>query len=125
VIHLDTHVTLWLYLEQTNRIPRTVRDLIETDDVVASPMVQLELGYLNEINRLVRTPAEVITSLAGGIGLTLSVAPFSAVVAQAMELTWTHDPFDRLIVASALADGAQLVTADRLIRANCPQAVWD
>lgn len=39
-------------------------------------------------------------------------------------LSWTRDPFDRLIVANALADGADLVTADERIRQHTDIAVW-
>jgi PIN domain nuclease of toxin-antitoxin system len=37
---------------------------------------------------------------------------------------WTRDPFDRLIVANAMADGAPLITADETILANFRDAVW-
>jgi acetylornithine deacetylase/succinyl-diaminopimelate desuccinylase-like protein len=37
---------------------------------------------------------------------------------------WTRDPFDRLIVANAMADGATLITADRVILRHFDQAIW-
>lgn len=40
-------------------------------------------------------------------------------------LTWTRDPFDRLIAAHAIVAGAPLLTADRTILENLPQAVWE
>lgn len=42
-----------------------------------------------------------------------------------MGLTWTRDPFDRMIAAQAIVADAPLVTADRTILANLPLAVWD
>jgi len=125
VIHIDTHVALWLAGEQLERVPAVARDLIENDDVRMSAMAQLEMGYLHEIGRIARPPAQVMAILAAAVGLTLSSAPLPAIVAHAMTVTWTRDPFDRLIVANALADGAQLITTDRQIRANFPDAVWD
>lgn len=51
--------------------------------------------------------------------------PFTAVTEAALEESWTREPFDRLIVAQAKANGyAALITADRLIRANYSQALW-
>jgi PIN domain nuclease of toxin-antitoxin system len=46
-------------------------------------------------------------------------------VQAAAGLTWTRDPFDRLIAAHAILSGAPLLTADRRILANLPQATWD
>ena len=66
----------------------------------------------------------MLADLAGLTGLVLSNAPFAAVVNQARALTWTRDPFDRLIAGAALADGAGLVTADRQILENLPGAIW-
>jgi PIN domain nuclease of toxin-antitoxin system len=39
-------------------------------------------------------------------------------------LGWTRDPFDRFIVAHALASNAILLTADKTIRERCSQALW-
>jgi PIN domain nuclease of toxin-antitoxin system len=40
------------------------------------------------------------------------------VVTQAMPLSWTRDPFDRLIVATAILHRAPLVTRDERIHAS-------
>ena len=39
-------------------------------------------------------------------------------IGQAQSLTWTRDPFDRLIVAKAMAANAKLITHDENIRLN-------
>jgi PIN domain nuclease of toxin-antitoxin system len=46
-------------------------------------------------------------------------------VQAAAGLSWTRDPFDRLIAAHAILADATLLTADRTILANLPQAAWD
>ena len=38
-------------------------------------------------------------------------------VEAARTFAWTRDPFDRLIVANAIADGVKLLTADEIILA--------
>ncbi len=43
----------------------------------------------------------------------------------AADLSWTRDPFDRLISAHAIVANAPLVTADETIREHLPLAVWD
>jgi len=40
-------------------------------------------------------------------------------------LSWTRDPFDRMIAAQAIVADAPLVTADRTILGNLPLATWD
>jgi PIN domain nuclease of toxin-antitoxin system len=43
----------------------------------------------------------------------------------AADLSWTRDPFDRLISAHAIVANAPLITADETIRANLSLAIWD
>jgi PIN domain nuclease of toxin-antitoxin system len=52
-------------------------------------------------------------------------ASLEQVTKAADDLTWTRDPFDRLIAAHAIAVGAPLLTADRSILENLPLATWD
>lgn len=125
MIHLDTHVALWLHTERIDRFPARARRVIDQDDLVLSPMVELELALLHEIGRLRPTPTQVLDQLADVLGVGRSVAPFTAAARAAAALSWTRDPFDRLICGTALADDAGLLTADRLIRANLPAAVWE
>lgn len=125
MIHLDTHIAVWLFLERSDRLPRHARDRLEADPVALSPMALLELAYLHEIGRLARTPADVLASLTAALGVVVSDTPFAALVDHAMTLRWTRDPFDRLITANALVDGADLLTADETIRAHCTTAFWD
>ena len=124
MIHLDTHVIVWLYAEQFDRVPPTATALIEHEDLVISPMVRLELAYLHEIDRLTDDAQAVIDALTPVLGLQESRAPFAVVVDRAEQLTWTRDPFDRLIVANALVDDVPLLTADRAILDKCHTAIW-
>ncbi|HWB71891.1 MAG TPA: PIN domain-containing protein [Egibacteraceae bacterium] len=125
MIHLDTHVLVWLAGQEHERIPASARRRLERDDIGISPMAQLELAFLFESGKISRTAAHVLAALTPALQVSISSAPFAAVVGRALELTWTRDPFDRLITAQALADGAALLTADATIRAHCPSAVWD
>jgi PIN domain nuclease of toxin-antitoxin system len=59
------------------------------------------------------------------IGLKVSDHPFPAVARAALFETWTRDPFDRMIVAQARADGySGLVTSDEKIRENYSKTIW-
>lgn len=125
MIMLDTHVVAWLYGGQLECIPESVRNLLDSQAASISPMVLLELQYLYEIKRVTVPAAQVMESLSTQIGLKQADTPFPAVVSAALGITWTRDPFDRLIVAQALAENAPLVTADETIRKHLPLATWD
>jgi len=59
------------------------------------------------------------------LGLRVCDLSFSRVVDAARDDGWTRDPFDRLIVANAKANGlAYLISADEDIRKNYQRAVW-
>lgn len=89
-----------------------------------SPMVRLELQYLLEVGRVARPAVEVVDALTAALGLTVCTAPFAGVVQEAEAMTWTRDPFDRLIVAQASWRDAQLITQDQTLHAHYPQVVW-
>ncbi len=42
----------------------------------------------------------------------------------AVPMTWTRDPFDRLICAHSAALGIDLVTKDRIIHDHYDGAIW-
>lgn len=124
MIRLDTHVVVWLYSGDVDRLSGGARELIESNEPVISPAVELELTFLHEIERLTVTGADIVADLRERIGLSASTETFGAVVAAAASLHWTRDPFDRLIVADALASGASLITKDAGIRDQCRHALW-
>lgn len=124
VIHLDTHVLVWVLAGEHARLPAPVRTLLDTERLGVSPMVELELTYLHEIGRLSAPAREILAELSPILELVMSTAPFDRAVRQASTLTWTRDPFDRLIAGNALADRADLLTADQTIRRHLPSARW-
>lgn len=124
-MHLDTHVVAWLFAGQLSHLPQAVRRRLDSEPLVISPIVELELAYLHEIGRTTQPPAVVVPELRDSVGLTVSGAPFRSVVAVAVGLGWTRDPFDRLIAAQALVEGETLLTRDERIRKNIELAAWD
>lgn len=89
-----------------------------------SPVVRLELQYLYELGRIVRAPDEVIDMLVRSVGLSQTEDLMAEIVVQAMDLNWTRDPFDRLLVATARLHRAPLITKDQKILEHFPDAVW-
>lgn len=124
MIHLDTHVLVWLLGGESARLPAGVRRLLESEALVISPMIDLELTYLHEVGRVAQPAPAVLAELRPALELVVSTAPSAQVVAHATGLTWTRDPFDRLIAGNALADRADLLTADELMRRHLSFAKW-
>ncbi|MGH2975823.1 MAG: type II toxin-antitoxin system VapC family toxin [Solirubrobacterales bacterium] len=125
LILLDTHVVGWLYEGADRRIPAPVRELIESEAPFVSPMVELELAYLYEVGRVTEPAAAPLSALRKAIGLQVADASLTAVSQAAVGLSWTRDPFDRLISAQAIVADAPLVTADKTILEHLPLATWD
>jgi len=124
LIYLDTHVVVWLYAGQTENISVQAQSLINQNDVCVSPIVSLEIQYLYEIERITQKPQAILTDLTKTIGLKICQKDFYQVVTQAQDLSWTRDPFDRLIVANAALDNHVLITKDQVILAHFKNAVW-
>ena len=125
MLHLDTHVVIWLYEGTAARLPDAVQRRLEAEELAISPMVDLELHLLAEIGRIAEPAVVLLDDLARSVGLRVSDHPFSGVVAAARDVTWTRDPFDRLIVAQAIAEDARLLTKDQRILDHCERAGWD
>ena len=124
MIYLDTHVVAWLYAGESARLSQTAIRQICDNDLLVSPMVRLELRYLYEIGKTKTTPQEVISELEQQIGLELCQHPFAAIIHKAESLTWTRDPFDRIIVGQAALHNDTLVTKDETILSHYEKATW-
>ena len=121
---LDTHAAVALEEGAREVFGPASVDLLERAALFVSPIVRLELEFLAEIGRLTVEPDEILGGLASKLGIVQSDDPMAAVVAEAMNLTWTRDPFDRLLVATAALHRAPLITNDQNIREHFPDAVW-
>lgn len=123
-VHIDTHVAVWLVSGEKLRL-RPVQAQLRRSALFMSPVVLLEMEVLREIGRIRAPVADVMEILKDDHGIEEATGDLRTVVQQARLLGWTKDPFDRLIVAHALASGALLLTADETIRKHCSQARWD
>ena len=98
---------------------------MEAEAPFVSPIVELELTYLYEVGRVSEPASVPLAALRRSIGLEVADASVAELVQTAVDLSWTRDPFDRLIAAHALVANAPLITADETIRANLSLATWD
>jgi PIN domain nuclease of toxin-antitoxin system len=124
-LYLDTHILVWLYQDGAARLtPLAARSIESAEQLLISPMVELELSYLYEISRINCPALAILEYLRREIGLETCKQPFAAVIGAALSLDWTRDPFDRIIVAQAAHREASLLTADQNIRRHYSAVVW-
>ncbi len=125
IAYLDTQVVIWLAQGSLKKLSDAAQDLIRSSDLLVSAMVTFEVELLYEKSRIRFTWRDIFTKLEPEIGLTVCDLRFDRIANSAVDEGWTHDPFDRLIVANAKANGlAYLISADTDIRKNYQRAVW-
>jgi PIN domain nuclease of toxin-antitoxin system len=125
IAYLDTNALLWLSEGSLVGLSPKIDRLLEQADLHFSPMVLLELEFLYEIKRSKRSARDIQRKVEHEIGVRLCDMPFTTIASAALDEKWTRDPFDRLIVANAKANGfAWLISADEAIRKNYPRTVW-
>ncbi len=124
VIYLDTHVVLWLYDALTDRLSSTAKAAIENNEIYIAQFVRLELQALYDTGHIKTRPKVIINYLSKTIGLRLSNVAMERIITAAMKLSWTNDPFDRMIAAEALITDCPLITKNRTMRRHLSHCLW-
>ncbi|MBD2604190.1 PIN domain-containing protein [Scytonema hofmannii FACHB-248] len=124
MIYLDTHVVAWLYSGLTDKLTEKAKNLINDNEIYISAIVRLELQYLYEIKRLTDESDLIIAQLSEQIGLKICNKDFKDIISIALTITWTRDPFDRIITANALLNNNILLSKDQNILNNYLYAKW-
>lgn len=124
MIYIDTHIAVWLYTGQSEKLSNHAKEMLNEHEIYISAIVRLELQYLTEIQRITDGVNEIVGDLSNRIGLKICDKSFNAIVNHAMELSWTRDPFDRMIVANASLNSDVLVTKDQNILDHYTKAIF-
>lgn len=123
MVFLDTHVVVWLYDRSLSYLTPKMARAIEENDTCVSPVTRLELGFLHEVGRIGERADVILSYLHNRIGLAIDDISLRDLIGQALEETWTRDPFDRLLVAHCRLRDAGLVSRDRRIRRHYSRTV--
>jgi PIN domain nuclease of toxin-antitoxin system len=113
---LDTHVVHW-WSAEPDRISRPARRVLRAaDELLIAAISWYELAWLAERQRIVLDIP--IRSWLEDLGVnlrTVGITPAIAHSAAALPSSFPRDPTDRIIYATAIEHGVQLVTKDRAI----------
>jgi len=129
VILLDTHVLVWLTSEPaklSKHASSAIRRASRGGGIAISAITLWELAWLASHGRL--QPTGTVEAYLEEVSSRVAVLPITTRVAALTNLfstDYSSDPCDRIIGATALAEGITLVTKDEKIR-DCKQiqTVW-
>lgn len=115
---LDTHVLLWMMANQA-RLSDRVKAQIDAQPRFVSVMSLAEIAIKTSIGKL-PLPPPFATDFSGAVRSALNRLAVDMLlfdletVAHLRQLPLHHrDPFDRMIIAQAFAEGLTVVTGDR------------
>jgi PIN domain nuclease of toxin-antitoxin system len=119
IIVLDTHIWLWFINGDCHRYPETWQERIETaEHVGVSPVSCYEIALAADRGRL-SLPCPTMEWFQDALDpANIEIFPLTPrISARAVELSPIHrDPFDRIIIATALEMGAMLASVDGIIQ---------
>ena len=125
MVLLDTHILLWAMLDDP-RLPLSARTYLQDPrhQVWVSTVSYCEIAIKASLGRSgLSCSASEVASYVDRCGLPqLDLRPAHALMLET--LPWHHrDPFDRMLVAQALAEPMRLITHDPLVARYSPTII--
>ena len=123
---LDTHAFIWWDSDPGQlSVPALAALLDPANEVLLSVCSIWEMAIKADLERLsLRLPLSDIVSHQKANGLQLLPITVEHVLAIVGLPAIHNDPFDRLLIAQANVEGAQLVSNDRAIRQYAVRVLW-
>jgi len=111
---LDTHVIHWWSTEPERISPVATAAITTADELAVADITWFELAWLARRERIVvAIPVEAWLRRLAAQVRTVPISPTIAANAAGLSTTFPGDPADRLIFATAVEMGWQLVSKDR------------
>lgn len=113
---LDTHFLLWIVLGAARLEEYDWLDRYRPWGV--SPVSLLEVQFLGEVGKLAVKNPEFTEAVLADARFLVDEVPLLALVRHAIPLSWTRDPFDRLLAAHSTARRVPICSVDHRVRAH-------
>lgn len=114
-ILLDTHVLLWMQFESA-KLSSQLKTLMQSDDCCwhLSQVSVWELQIKFDLKKLVlpQAPRELLPRLIAESGLSFALLQNEAIFMLGKLPPIHRDPFDRLLIATAIVNGWEIATTD-------------
>lgn len=122
---LDTHTFIYWHLEEKSLSKKVLKILErQENNFFISSLSILEIQYLVEIGRLEMDMGDIISYIDSTPNFKILSFDRPALI-ESIKLDSHRDPFDRIIVATAIAYKLKLLTKDTRILKLFPKvAVW-
>ena len=111
---IDTHILLWI-LSGSKRL-KEVPWLKKYPYWTLSPVSLLEVQYLVEVGRVSLDFPSILQKLREDFRFKIDDVSLEEICLAALNISWTRDPFDRLLVAHSQVRSLPFGTRDALIR---------
>jgi PIN domain nuclease of toxin-antitoxin system len=111
---LDTHIFLWAVAGSALLKPPARRLIESAEEVYVSAASIWEVAIKARLGKIEADPNELAAAIEASGFLELPITARHAAGVSQLELHH-HDPFDRLLIAQALAEPLKLLTADELL----------
>lgn len=115
-ILLDTHFLVWLVLASKRLADFPWLNRYRPWGI--SPVSLFEVQFLAEVGKISVNNPKFTQTVMNDPRFIVDDIGIEILVNQALALTWTRDPFDRLLAAHSLARRVPLCTTDRVIRSH-------
>ena len=129
MILLDTHVLIWMSSDP-KRLSKRAREAIlkarRESGVSVATISLLELARLAASGRIlvIGSAESIVREMASRVAV-IPMDPQIVAISVQLPAGFSKDPSDRIIAATAIARGMQLVTADQRIRAaHVVATIW-
>jgi PIN domain nuclease of toxin-antitoxin system len=123
---LDTHTLLWL-VEASAKVPRSIREVLKfpCNSVYLSSVSLWEIAIKLSMNKLdLKMPFDKLLSDLNDTDITILQIKDSY-LKNLTTLPRIHkDPFDRLLIATAIAESLTIITADENIQKYDVNWLW-
>src|SRR5271165_6694464 len=121
---LDTHTLVW-GITAPEDLPQRVRDILSAGEVIASVVSYWELILKKgRPTALVLDPKDWWTRYITRMAVEVLPVRVTHVDQLGALAEWHRDPFDRMLIAQALAEGHTLVSGDGAFAQYGVKVVW-